>query len=177
MTDSRRGVAGMPAAPATRAPLFSGKMKDILDFFDDFEQQAEACGLTTAEKCSVVIRYLDRKTQRLWKNVDGWTDGKWGDFKTAVLAEYPDADRANRLTIRDLERIVVKQRKKEIDTLADFFDYHRKFRSIAPSLLVSKALSPADRDRYFWEGLHKAARRSILRRIENTDSNFDRSKP
>src|SRR5882757_1082276 len=44
-------------------------------------------------------------------------------------------------------------------------------------MIASKTLSETDRDRYFWEGLHKNTRRSILRRIENTDSDFDRSKP
>ena len=153
----------MPAANASRAPLFSGKTKDILDFLDDFEQQAKSCGLTDAEKCSVVVRYLDKKTQTLWKNAEGWKDGKWEEFKTSVLEEYPDADKANRFTLRDLERIVVKQRKKDIDTVSEFFEYHRKFRSVALSLLANKALSNMDRDRYFWEGLHKNARRAILR--------------
>ena len=167
----------MPAANAARAPLFSGKTKDILEFFDDFEQQAESCGLTAAEKWNIVTRYLDRKTQTLWKNASGWRDGKWDEFKNSVLEEYPDADKANRLTLRDLERIVVKQKKRDIDTITEFFDYHRKFRSVALSLLNSKALSATDRDRYFWEGLHKSTRRVILRRIESTDTAYDRSKP
>ena len=72
---------------------------------------------------------------------------------------------------------MVKQRKKDINTIADFFDYHCKFRSVAVSLLASKGLSALDRDRYFWEGLHKDAKRSILRCIENTDKDYDRSKP
>ena len=167
----------MPAANAARAPLFSGKTKDILEFFDDFEQQAESCGLTAAEKCNIVTRYLDRKTQTLWKNANGWKDGEWDEFKNSVLEEYPDADKANRLTLRDLERIVVKQKKRDIDTITEFFDYHQKFRSVALSLLDSKALSATDRDRYFWEGLHKSTRRVILRRIESTDTAYDRSKP
>ena len=94
-----------------------------------------------------------------------------------MLDEYPDADKADRLTLRDLERMVVKQRKKDIDTIADFFDYHRKFHSITLSLLASKALSASDHDRYFWEGLHKDAKCSILRCIENTDKDYDCSKP
>ena len=63
-----KGIAGMPAANASWAPLFSRKMKDVLDFLDDFEQQAELCGLTDAAKCSMVICYLDNKMQMLWKN-------------------------------------------------------------------------------------------------------------
>src|SRR5271168_5231893 len=31
--------------------------------------------------------------------------------------------------------------------------------------------------RYFWEGLHKNARRAVLRQIEATDTTYDRSKP
>ena len=66
MPDQWKGIAGMPAANATQAPLFSGKMRDVLDFFEGFEQQAESCGLTPAEKCSVIIQYLgDGKTQNL----------------------------------------------------------------------------------------------------------------
>ena len=98
----------------------------------------------------------------MWRNAVGWKDGKWEEFKVAVLDEYPDVDKADRLTLQDLERIVVKQRKKDIDTIADFFDYHRKFCAVTVSLLTSKALSASDRDHYFWEGLHKDAKRSIL---------------
>ena len=77
MPDQQKGIAGMPAANTARVPLFSGKMRDVLDFFEEFEQQAESCGLTPVEKCLVIIRYLgDRKTQNLWKNADGWKDGK-----------------------------------------------------------------------------------------------------
>ena len=153
----------MPAANAAQAPLFSGKTRDVLNFFEEFEQQAESCGLTPAEKCSVIVRYLgDRKTQNLWKNADGWKDGKWEEFKIAVLDEYLDADKADRLTLRDLESIVVQQRKRDINTIADFFDYHRKFRSVAVSLLASKALLTLDHDCYFWEGLHKEVKHLIL---------------
>ena len=99
MPDQRKGIAGMPAANAARAPLFSGKTKDILDFFEEFEQQAESCGLTPAEKCSIIIWYLgDRKTQK-WRNAVGWKDGKWEEFKVAVLDKYPDVDKADRLTL------------------------------------------------------------------------------
>ena len=178
MPDQQKGIAGMPAANAARAPLFSGKMRDVLNFFEEFEQQAEFCGLTPAEKCSVIILYLgDRKTQDLWKNADGWKDGKWEKFKVAVLDEYLDADKADRLTLWDLEKIVVKQRKKDIDTITDFFNYYHKFYSITVSLLANKALSPSDRDHYFWEGLHKDAKCSILCHIENTIKGYDHSKP
>ena len=175
MPDQRKGIAGMPVANTARAPLFSGKMRDV---FKEFEQQAESCGLTPAEKCSVIVQYLgNRKTQNLWKNAVGWKDGKWEEFKVAVLDKYLDADKADRLTLHDLERIVVKQRKKDIDTIADFFDYHHKFCSIAISLLASKALSTSDHDCYFWEGLHKDAKHSILQCIKNTIKDYNLLKP
>ena len=80
--------------------MFSGKTKDVLVFFEDFEQQVESCGLTPAEKCSVIIRYLgDRRTQNLWRNAVGWKDGKWEEFKVAVLDKYPDVDKTDRLTL------------------------------------------------------------------------------
>ena len=145
----------MPAASASQVPLFSGKMKDIWDFLDDFEQQAESCGLTDVENCSMVIRYLDKKTQTLWKNAEGWKNGKWEEFKKSVLKDYPNTNKANRFTLRDLEQIIVKQRKKDIDTVTEFFEYHQRFHSIALSLLANKALSNVDRDQYFWEGLHR----------------------
>ena len=94
-----------------------------------------------------------------------------------MLDEYPDADKADRLTLWDLKKIVVKQRKKDTDTITDFFNYHRKFCFIAILLLVNKALSLFNRDRYFCEGLHKDAKCSILHCIENTIKDYDHSKP
>ena len=139
MADLCRGITGIPAANAPRAPSFSGKTKNILEFFNDFKQQAESCGLTAAEKCTVVIFYLDRKTQTLWKNAEGWKDGKWEEFKSSVLEEYLDTNKANCLTLQDLKWIVVRQRKRDINTVTKVFKYHCRFHSIALSLLTSKA--------------------------------------
>jgi hypothetical protein len=108
------------------------------------------------------MHYLDKKTQTLWKNAEGWKNGKWEDFKEFMLEEYPDADKANQLTLQDLECIVVKQRKKGIDTVTEFFEYHHKFCSVGLSLLASKALSATHCNWYFWEGLHKATQHTIL---------------
>ena len=173
MSEPWKGIAGMPAANASWAPLFSGKMKDVLDFLDDFEQQVELCGLTEAEKCSMIIHYLDKKMQMLWKNAEGWKDGNWEEFKKSVLEDYPDADKANHFTLQDLERIIVKQRKKDINTFTEFFEYHQRFHSIALSLLANKALSNMDWDRYFWEGLHKSTWHAILRQVENINTDYD----
>lgn len=168
----------MPATSDDCAPSFSGKTEDVLRFFDDFEQYAESCGLSAKENCSVIIRYITKKkVQNLWKNATGWTEGLWKEFKEAILEECPDADKADRVTLRDLDAIIIEQRKKSITTIAKFFKYHRKFRAVALSLLASGALSLSDRDRYFWTGLDKAAQRSLLYRIENTDKDYDRSKP
>ena len=96
MTDHQKGISGMPAANAAQAPLFSGRMKDILDFFEDIKQQATSCRLTRPEKCSVITCYLsDKKTQNLWKNDNGWKDSKWDEFKTSILEEYLDANKAD----------------------------------------------------------------------------------
>jgi hypothetical protein len=46
MSDLQKGIAGMPAANTAWAPLFSGKTKDLLKFFDNFKQQVESCALT-----------------------------------------------------------------------------------------------------------------------------------
>ena len=157
------------------SPLVFWKNKGCLDIF---EQQAESCGLTPAEKCSVIVWYLgDKKTQDLWKNAVGCKDGKWKEFKVAVLDEYLNAARADRLTFQDLEKIVVRQRKKDIDTIANFFNYHCKFCSVAISLLTSKALLTLDCDCYFWEGLHKDVKYLILQHIKNTIKDYDHSKP
>ena len=67
---------------------------------------------------------------------------------------------------------MVKQRKKDINAIADFFDYHCKFHSIAISLLASKALLASDHNCYFWEGLHSV---TLAARYIFLDDTFERN--
>jgi hypothetical protein len=164
----------MPAANSTRAPSFSGKTKDILDFFDDFEQQAESCGLTAAEKCNVVTRYLDRKTQTLWKGTDRWKDGKWDNFKASVLEDYPTPIKLIDSRFEIWNESLLSKGRETLTLLPSSLITTKNFNLLLYPLL---ALSATDCDRYFWEGLHKNVRWAVLRRIESTDTTYNRSKP
>ena len=55
MTSTTTGLRGMPGRTSKDAPSFSGRPKDLLDFFAQFEDLADSCGLTSQEKCRTVL--------------------------------------------------------------------------------------------------------------------------
>ena len=63
------------------------------------------------------------------------------------------------------------------DTVVEFFEYHRKFHSVAISLLTNKALLNSDKDHYFWQGLHENVQRAVSQHIENMNKDYNHLQP
>jgi len=55
MSNTATGFRGMPGAGSKEAPSFSGRAGDLLDFFTQFEDLANSCGLTSKEQCHAVL--------------------------------------------------------------------------------------------------------------------------
>ena len=66
MSTTATGFWAMPGRTSKDALSFSGRAKDLRDFFMQFEDLAESCGLTSTEKCRAVLQYVDSDTKELW---------------------------------------------------------------------------------------------------------------
>jgi len=175
MSAISKGINAMPAPTSNRAPSFSGETSDLLDFFELFEDLALACGLTDAEKCKLLVRYVDQATKRFWVTLAGYESKNFVTFKASILEQYPGAEKGVHYTIRDLERAVLSSGDGDISTETELLQYYRQFRPIAHWLVTNGKITTRERDRYFWQGLPTATRRAIDRRLEVQDATYSRA--
>ncbi|KAG3229866.1 hypothetical protein P692DRAFT_20704802, partial [Suillus brevipes Sb2] len=159
----------MPAPTSNKAPSFNGETSELLDFFELFEDLAQACGLTSAEQCKLIVRYVEPSTKHFWVTLTGYESRDFTVFKDSILEQYPGAEKGLRYSIRHLERIVLNSAENDISTETELLQYYRQFRPVAHWLINNGKITPRERDRYFWQGLPPATRRAIDRRLEVQD--------
>ena len=175
-TTSTTGFRGMPGRTSKDAPSFSGRAKDLLDFFTQFEDLADSCGLTTAEKCRAVLRYVDSDTRELWASFPEFEASDYDVFKARIIDEYPGADRGAQYTYHDLENVVLRHVDHDISTETEFVEYSHKFRPVATWLVKNKKISERERDKLFWQGLPRLVQREITMQLQlDGPRGFDRT--
>ncbi|KAG2744841.1 hypothetical protein P692DRAFT_20674088, partial [Suillus brevipes Sb2] len=167
----------MPGPSSNKAPSFNGETSELLEFFDYFEDLADACSLTDDDKCKFILRYVDTTSKRFWVSLPGYASKDFPLFKKNILAQYPGAEKGIRYAIRDLERVVISHSDSDVSTETELLQYYRQFRPIAVWLVTNGKISERDRDRYFWQGLPMAARRAIDRRLELKTADYNRNEP
>ena len=135
------GFRGMPGRTSKDAPSFSGHAKDLCDFFTQFEDLTDSCGLTTTEKCRAVLCYVDSDTRELWASFPEFETADYDDFKTRIIDEYPGADRGAQYTYHGLENIVLRHVDHDISTETEFVEYSHNFRPVATWLVKNRKIS------------------------------------
>ncbi|OAX37288.1 hypothetical protein K503DRAFT_667602, partial [Rhizopogon vinicolor AM-OR11-026] len=135
----------MPGPKSSKALLFNGETSELLEFLELFEDLASTYGLTGADKCKCLVRYVDLLTKRFWITLTGYESRDYGVFKQNILDQYPGASKGQHYTVRDLKWIVVNQTDSDIDTETELIHYYHQFRAIAVWLVMNKKISVRDR--------------------------------
>ncbi|KAG1720128.1 uncharacterized protein EDB91DRAFT_1257152 [Suillus paluster] len=172
MSNASKGINAMPGANSTRVLSFNGKTSELLEFFELFEDLATACALTDAEKCKLIVRYVNLQTKRFWVTLIGYESKNFTAFKDSILARYSRAAKGQRYSIHDLERVVINSVDNEISTETELLQYYRQFCPVAHWLVANGKISTCERDRYFWQGLPATTRHAIDRQLELKDANY-----
>jgi hypothetical protein len=124
----------MPGPGSSKAPSFNGETSELLEFLELFEDLASSCGLTDADKCKMVVRYVNLETKRFWVTLTGYESKDFGTFKANIIGQYPGAAKGARYTIRDLERVILNSAESDVSTETELVQYYRQFR---PHILQS----------------------------------------
>ncbi|KAG1728187.1 P-loop containing nucleoside triphosphate hydrolase protein [Suillus paluster] len=88
MSNASKGINVMPGANSTRALSFNGKTSELLEFFELFKDLVMACALTDAEKCKLIVHYVNLQTKRFWVTLIGYESKNFTAFKDSILAQY-----------------------------------------------------------------------------------------
>ncbi|KAG2073226.1 hypothetical protein BDR04DRAFT_1011023 [Suillus decipiens] len=131
----------MPGPNSSKAPLFNGETSELLEFFEVFEDLASTYGLTSADKCKSLVRYVDCQTKRFWITLTGFESREYGTFKRSILGQYPGASKGQRYTIRELKHIVVNQADSDINMEKELMHYYSQFQAVAIWLISNNKIS------------------------------------
>ncbi|KAG0691653.1 hypothetical protein DFH29DRAFT_883985 [Suillus ampliporus] len=175
MSASSKGINAMPGPNSSKAPTFNGETSELLEFFELFEDLAASCSLSNADKCKMIVCYVDLPTKHFWVTLPGYESKDFGALQTSILAQYPGTEKGLWYMIRDLERIVLNHADSDISTETKLLQYYRQFRPVAVWLVTNKKISAHERNRYFWQGLPQLARRDINRWLELKDPAYLRN--
>jgi hypothetical protein len=155
----------MPLRGTDAAPKFDGNPRELIRYFDDVEQLADAAGLNDAQRIKATLRYIHRDDAETWETLSEVKAGDFGKFCEAVKELYPGCKEDKSYMRDDLRRLVADQATKTMHSQDDVGDYLRKFRRISTYLISNNRLADPDRDRMFLEGLHVDIRDRVVRRL------------
>ncbi|CAA7271313.1 unnamed protein product [Cyclocybe aegerita] len=155
----------MPTPGSKKSPDWKGKVEELLEFFEDFEELAKVASLKDKEKMKWVLKYVaEKSTRKFWKSLDAYsaTPKDWAAFKKEVLEQYPGAEEGEAYTVPDLEKLTKATAEKRINTEEHFMKYYSHFKPMAKFLVAKNKISTLDSNRYFWNGLPK-----VMPSVEN----------
>ena len=138
MSTTTIGFQAMPGCISKDAPSISGHVKNLQDFFMQFEDLADSCGLTSAEKCHAVLQYINSNTKELWASFPGFEKSDFDILKTRIIDEYPGADLSAQYTHHNLENIVICYVDQDISMETEFVEYSHRFCPVAAWLVKNK---------------------------------------
>jgi hypothetical protein len=155
----------MPLRGTPTAPKFNGNPRELIRYFEDVEQLADAAALNDIQRIKATLCYIHRDDTETWETLPEVKAGDFGKFCEAVKELYPGC-KEDKSYIRDnLKNLVANQAKKMMHSQDDVGDYLRKFQRISTYLISNNHLADPDRDRMFLEGLHVDIRDHVIRRL------------
>ncbi|KZV95167.1 hypothetical protein EXIGLDRAFT_610854, partial [Exidia glandulosa HHB12029] len=119
--------------PGTRgAPEFDGDPYKVKMFLDDFDKRATKASLAAGEWKEQIIAYVTKDIRPVWTSLEEFSDANkdWAAYKTAILAQYPDAKTTQQYTLVDLEQLILRWANKGISNEHEVNQYRREFLSI-----------------------------------------------
>ena len=94
----------MPSQDSQWAPSYRGKPKDLVEFFEEFEEHT-AAELSNSEKATWVVKYMKLKeVASFWKSLANYTSNPrdYMKLKVAIFAQYPRVETGECYTRKDL---------------------------------------------------------------------------
>jgi hypothetical protein len=149
---------------------FDGSSQEIEDFLDNYESLLYRAKITSdKDKVRGIVRYVTGPIKHFILRCEGYRTPNYPHLKEELLEAY-DADRNKYLwTMQDIRELTAKSYKSSMESMSDYLAYFRKYCTVADSMKQMERLSTEDYNLYFWVGLPKIIRNSILPWIERKD--------
>ncbi len=161
-----KGLGALPSRNADDAPSFrSDEPEELDDYLAEIEALASTYTVPDAHKVHAAIRYADASAKRLWKSSDGYNEVAdkcdWAIFKKDLTDSFYQSSKKSKYSMRDLEDLVHKWKKRSMDSERRLEEYHRAFTPVAKALEKCSVISEKEMQCWFWKGIHRSARKEI----------------
>ncbi|KAF9021556.1 hypothetical protein BDZ89DRAFT_895180, partial [Hymenopellis radicata] len=138
----------MPGPRSEDAPHFSSdSINELDDFLFEFEELAKTHKVTGGDRVHAALRYADHESKQLWRTADGYdTDVSkchWDKFKKELTDNFY-ASRKRKYTLRELQDITRKWRRRGFRSEADLDKYHRQFTPVSGALKKKSVISDTE---------------------------------
>ena len=135
-----KGINAIPAPTSTKALTFNGKTSGLFELFKYLEDLAAECSLSTADKCKMIIRYVDGTTKRFWVTLTGLEshDLTFSRSAFSVSIHWQVPKRGSNILVV----IVAAPGNDDITSETELLHYHRKFQPVVVWLVADKKILP-----------------------------------
>ena len=122
-----------PPTYATHRPRYDADHPvSVLDYIKGCEEVMNACKVTDERvKKKILIHYLDRTTQAVWKSLAKWLTGTYDEFKAEVMSYHPSALREQRGGLAQLHHLCDQFRTVTMARPTDALQFVLRFRAEA----------------------------------------------
>ena len=137
------------------------KAREVLEIFEDFEEEVEDEDLTDSEKVRGVLKDVDdRKVRSLWKSFDGYDERDYMMFKGSVFEYYLGTKKTTRYFLEQLKELLDENRSRRL-TMRRLTDFYSQFSPIALWLEDKEIISTSEMNKFFWDGLPRSIQKSV----------------
>jgi len=130
----------MPLRGTPNAPKFDGSTDQLLRYFEDIEQLADAVNLSGDDRIKAAIHYIPQGDTHLWQGYVKDAKSDFDKFKMLIMAIYPGCDSTSAYMRSDLDFVVSEQKGKAMMSQADLGVYYRDFLQ-TPIALTTHAIA------------------------------------
>ena len=159
----------MPAKGHSTAPIFDpDRPRTLCAYFQDLEALFERCSVDVDRlQKRWSIRYVPIEVADFWEDLAEFDDDHtFDEYKTAIMALYPGAERDHQYDITNLEELTTRRGATAITTTGELTSYHREFLAISKHLLQRELLSPLDEKRLFVKGIRDPLWSQVVQRLQ-----------
>ena len=147
----------MPAKGHSTALIFDPDCPCTLcAYFQDIEVLFERCSINidcSWKRWSIWCILIE--VTNFWEDLAEFNDNHtFDEYKMAIMALYPGAERDHQYNITNLEELTTWCRATTITTTSKLTSYHCEFLAILKHLLQCELLSPLDKKCLFIKGIH-----------------------
>ncbi|KAH6877447.1 hypothetical protein BKA58DRAFT_74419 [Alternaria rosae] len=140
--------------------VFTGK--DVTEFLEDYDRQADNGGLSSQMRVSVLPDYIsdeDRSLSRIIKRLAGYQEKDWSKLKSSMKDYWADEDTAVKMGKRSYLQAFIQKCVRDPPSLTEYYTH---FATTSDACVASKQVPREELGILFFRGLPKHDKESVM---------------